>query len=62
MPTARMDLSTSAIGGRIYAIGGRDRFNGVSMSIVEVYDTGFVSSGIDARGKLPTKWGEVKSD
>ena len=65
MPTARMDLSTSAIGGRIYAIGGRDSFNGVSIPTVEVYDTGFLppaqGSSVEPKGKILSTWGETKS-
>jgi N-acetylneuraminic acid mutarotase len=42
MPTARSALTLSAVGGRIYAIGGGFRRGGrdVSLSLVEVYDTG----------------------
>ncbi len=41
MPTARWGLSTSAVDGKIYAIGGRT-IQGSPLSTVEEYDTGFV--------------------
>jgi len=65
MPTARGCLSTCAVGGKIYAIGGSDLGDlnlPLGRGIVEEYDTGFVPKSIDAKSKLPTKWGEVKSD
>lgn len=41
MPTARATLTASAVGGRIYAIGGATRREGrdVALSLVEVFDT-----------------------
>ena len=59
MPTARRGLSTSAVNGKIYAIGGWNDQAGI-LSIVEEYDTGFAGEGIEAKGKLPTKWGQIK--
>jgi N-acetylneuraminic acid mutarotase len=56
MPTAR-SCSTSVVNGKIYAIGGYD--GNRILSTVEEYDTGFA---IEAKGKLPTKWGKIKSD
>jgi N-acetylneuraminic acid mutarotase len=38
MPTARTSLSTSAVGGKIYAIGGRTSTSNAGTSIVEEYD------------------------
>jgi len=58
MPTPRANLSTVAVNGIIYAIGGHDDFN--QLSTVETYDTGFRS--VDAKGKLPTTWGEMKAE
>ena len=66
MPTARGFLSTSAVNGKIYAIGGSTGAapSFVSVPTVEVYDTGFappeVISSVNAEGKLPTTWGEIK--
>ena len=57
MPTARNYLSTGAVNGKIYAIGGTD---GGYLSTVEEYDTGFAGQGIDSEGKLPTTWGRMK--
>jgi RNA polymerase sigma factor (sigma-70 family) len=61
MPTARKWLSTSAVDGKIYAIGGTTIGNAYT-SIVEEYDTGFVSRGIESENRLPTTWGEKKSN
>jgi RNA polymerase sigma factor (sigma-70 family) len=53
----RVALSASAVDGYIYAIGGRD----VALTaIVERFDPGLVA--VQPPGKLPTKWGKVKSD
>jgi len=56
MPTARDGLSASAVGERIYAIGGSSKL-GV-LPTVEEYDTGFA---VEPKGKLPTTWGKTKS-
>ena len=57
MPTPRGWLSTSVVTGRIYAIGGADQ-KITALPTVEAYDTGF---SIDAGGKLPALWGEVRA-
>ena len=59
MPTPRCVFSTSVVDGKIYAIGGYLQGN-ITTAIVEEYDPGSV--GVEAKGKLPTTWGEVKSD
>jgi N-acetylneuraminic acid mutarotase len=68
MPTARLCLTTDAVKGKIYAIGGST--HGVSqilrevlpvLGTVEEYDAGFTSRSVEAKDKLLTKWGEVKS-
>ncbi len=65
MPTARGALATSAVNGKIYAIGGSLRPPWIGISTVEEYDTGFVSSkktsSIEPKGKLVTTWAEIKS-
>jgi len=58
MPTARASLSTSAVNGKIYAIGGVG--NNSVLSTVEEYDTGFADEGVEARDKMATKWGKIK--
>ena len=63
MPTARGFLSTAAVGGKIYAIGGGTGGGNcapLKEGVVEEYDTGFVPTGVDAKGKLPTTWGQIK--
>jgi len=71
MPTARCWLATGEVNGKIYAIGGvrPDLPNlgdapGLTQgfSTVEEYDTGFLSINVDARGKMPAKWGKIKRD
>ncbi len=59
MPTARARLSTSAVNGKIYAIGGWK--GGFALSTVEEYDTGFAGQGVEAKGKLATLWGKLKA-
>lgn len=66
MLTPRIYLSTCAVGGQIYALGGLPNWVFLlglkapiaSLSNMEVYDTGFINVGIN--GKLPTTWGAVK--
>lgn len=60
MPTAREFLSTSAVEGKIYAIGGWTLPN-TWLSTVEEYTPGFAGERVEAEGKLPTTWGETKS-
>jgi N-acetylneuraminic acid mutarotase len=62
MPTARGMLCAGVVDGKIYAIGGIS--GGVYLPIVEEYTpTGWKpTSPVSMQGKLPTKWGEVKSD
>ena len=58
----RRDLSSNAVNGKIYAIGGV-MLGDISTSVVEEYDTGFVSyEAMDAKGKLPATWGAVKQN
>ena len=62
MSSPRRWLSTSAVRGKIYAIGGASKYmigmwDAVLVSTVEEFDTGFA---VDARGKLPTLWGKLK--
>jgi RNA polymerase sigma factor (sigma-70 family) len=60
MPFVRYGPSTSAVNGKIYVIGGTGK-NWIDIfSTVEAYDTGFVSESVDAKGKLPTTWGQKK--
>jgi len=63
MRVARSALSAVAVNGKIYAIGGGNPAlaNG-AMSTIEEYDTGFVSESVNAKGKLPTTWGQKKRD
>ena len=61
MSIKRYQLSTSAVNGYIYAIGGTNG-GGVFFSTVEVYDTGFREESVEAKGKLPTTWGQKKQN
>ncbi len=62
MPTARLYLCSSAVNGKIYAIGGLDSTAKIILPTVEEYDTGLAGEWVEATGKFLTKWGEVKSD
>ncbi|MBI1925877.1 galactose oxidase, partial [Candidatus Poribacteria bacterium] len=61
MPTPRWGLSTVAVNGKIYAIGGAPGDGRVTLSTVEEYDTGFAGQGVEAKGKLSTLWGKLKA-
>ncbi len=62
MPISRYDHACSAVGGKIYVFGGwgHDDNRFIGSSVLE-YDTGFSGRKVDPKGKLPTKWGKVKS-
>lgn len=60
MPTPRTYLGLGAVNGKIYAIGGSTDDGPVST--VEEYTPGSQGDNVNFRGKLPTKWGEVKSE
>jgi RNA polymerase sigma factor (sigma-70 family) len=64
MPTARIALSTSVVNGYVYAIGGWSQVPNEPTNAVEEFDPGTPSGGkaVEPTGKLPTKWGHVKSD
>jgi N-acetylneuraminic acid mutarotase len=60
IPTARHGLSSSVVNGKIYTIGGS--VTGLPFTpvpTVEEFNPSFVS--VEAKNKLPSKWGEVKS-
>ena len=58
-PTVGLPFSVAAVNGKIYAFGGYDKDWELS-PMVEVFDTGF--RNVEARGKLPTRWGELKAE
>lgn len=61
MPTPKGWLSTSAVKGKIYAIGGSSKAPPeriAELSTVEEFDTGF--RAVEAKDKLPTSWGKMK--
>ena len=66
MPTARWYFSTSVVNGRIYAFGGAGVptpwEDGQALAVVEEYTPEAWPFSVLPPGKLPTKWGEVKSD
>lgn len=59
--TGRYNPGASVLNGHIYVVGG-NTFNGQMLSVVEEYDTGFVPESVEPEGKLPTKWGQLKSE
>ena len=59
IPTVKLPFSVAAINGKIYVFGGYDKDWELS-PIVEVFDTGF--RNVEARGKLPTRWSELKAE
>jgi hypothetical protein len=64
----RVDLSTSAVNGKIYAIGGSRTLATIQspVPIVEEYNTGFAppeeTTSVGPSGKLFKAWGKIKSD
>lgn len=67
MPSPRVGASASAVNGRIYLIGGSEgvpeqRADRVPLNRVEEYTPEGHPSTVSFWGKLPTKWGKVKSD
>jgi len=63
MPTARAFLSSSSINGKIYAVGGI-AWGWQPLRTVEEYDPGILiddGKSIEIAGKMPVKWGIIKS-
>ena len=62
MPIPLLPQGAEAVNGRIYVFGGSgDVGKGVELlPDVVVYDTGF--RAVEANGKLPTSWGELKAE
>ena len=58
-PTVKSPFGVAAVNGKIYIFGGKTEDWELS-PIVEVFDTGF--RNVEARGKLPTRWGELKAE
>jgi len=61
MPTARYGISTSIVNGKIYVIGGATTNWNPIYSTVEEYTPEGWSFAISSNGKLPSKWGKLKS-
>ena len=57
-PSVVLPFGVVAVNGKIYVFGGDDKDFELS-PIIEVFDTGF--HNVEARGKLPTRWGELKA-
>ena len=65
MPTPRGDLSSSAVNGKIYAIGGQGgkEKHVDSLPTVEEYDPGFREfQSVNPARKLATMWGQLKAE
>ncbi len=63
LPVPRVGLSTTVVNGKIYAIGGGpSQFVPWSTTVLE-YDPEFAgeAKGVEAKGKLPTLWGKLKT-
>ena len=58
-PTVELPFGVASVNGKIYIFGGRTE-DLEFLPTVEVFDTGFRS--VEARGKLPTRWGELKAE
>ena len=59
MPTGNSPFGAEAVNGKIYILGS-ERENGERSLDVEVFDTGF--RAVTAKGKLSTRWGELKAE
>ena len=57
--TIKSPFGVEAVNGKIYIFGGKTEDRELS-PIVEVFDTGF--RNVEARGKLPTRWGQLKAE
>jgi hypothetical protein len=62
--TPRANTAVAAVDGKIYAIGGTWGPEGVFISTVEEFTPGMPNavSGVRPDRKVPTYWGQVKSD
>ena len=58
-PTVELPFGVAAVNGNIYAFGGFTEDLEL-LPTVEVFDTGF--RAVTAKGKLPTRWGELKAE
>ena len=59
MSTPLLPYGAAAVNGKIYVLGGYDGESGEFSPEVMVYDTGF--RAVEAIGKLPVHWGELKA-
>ena len=57
-PSVELPFGVAAVNGKIYVFGGYTEDLEL-LPTVEVFDTGF--RNVEARGKLPTRWGELKT-
>jgi hypothetical protein len=61
IPTARTTPAAGVVNGKIYVIGGATS-PFVSVPTVEEYDTGILDQSVEAKDKLATSWGKIKSN
>ena len=62
LPTIRRDLSIAVVNGKIYGIGGTKPGVGDALATVEEFTPdGWPFAAVSLQGKLPTKWGNLKS-
>jgi hypothetical protein len=51
------------VDGEIYAIGGSPTgYPWTPIPTVEIYDTGFIPSSVQPKGKLIKPWGQIRSE
>ena len=59
LPTPLVPYGAASVNGKIYVFGGYSREGGGFIPDVVVFDTGF--RAVTAKGKLSTRWGELKA-
>jgi N-acetylneuraminic acid mutarotase len=61
IPTPRVWPSANVVKGKIYVIGGAN-WTRVGLSTVEEYTPEGLGKSVSPTGKLPTKWGELRTE
>ncbi len=61
MPSKKQNIQSSVVNGKVYTIGGSGG-QGTLSTVEEYTPEDWQPESVSPQGKLPTKWGEVKSD